>query len=277
MKKILISIIIPTKNAAGHLDTLFASLKKQTFKNFEVIVNDDKSTDDNTKTVIKKYKKDLKIIYMQDNKMMAQARKSGAKKASGRYLYHIDADMSLTPKVLSQCVDKMKGGKCDALIIPEESYGEGFWSKVKSFERSFYIGDDTMESVRFFKKEVYWDIGGHNEKMVASEDKDVHLRTEKKGYKICRIKAKVMHNEGNLSLIKTMKKKFFYGKSVNVFINAHPNHARTQANALFRASFFKNYKKLLKNPWLTLGLFIMKFAEMLAVLTGYLLVKIIKG
>ena len=48
-EKGLISIIIPTLNAGEHLKNLLPSLKNQTYENFEVIVNDDIKTKDNTK------------------------------------------------------------------------------------------------------------------------------------------------------------------------------------------------------------------------------------
>ena len=76
---------------------------------------------------------------------MAQGRKSGAKHAKGDYLLHLDADMSLSPDVLGDCIRTINKGS-DALVIPEISRGEGFWAKVRSFERSMYIGDETMES-----------------------------------------------------------------------------------------------------------------------------------
>ena len=138
---------------------------------------------------------------------MAQGRKKGAKQASGEYLLHLDADMSLSSKVLESCIKEVNKGY-DALIIPEISYGEGYWAKVKTFERSMYIGDETIESARFVKTDVYNKIGGHNEKMVLSEDKDLDLRIRKAGFKIGRINAPIYHNEGNLSLKKIYRKSF---------------------------------------------------------------------
>ncbi|OGM18350.1 hypothetical protein A2686_03280 [Candidatus Woesebacteria bacterium RIFCSPHIGHO2_01_FULL_38_10] len=267
MKAILISLIIPTKNAGEHLKLFFKSLTLQTYKNFEVIINDDLSTSDDTPKVIKDYSKKLEINYIKKNKMMAQGRREGAKVAKGDDLYHLDADMSLHPKVLGECVEKMKKGY-DALIISEVSYGEGFWAKVKAFERSLYIGDDLMESARFFSKKAYWDVGGHDKTMVASEDKDIHLKVKEAGYKIGRIKSPVYHNEGKLSLLKTMKKKYFYGKTVGVFISKHRDHAFKQANTLFRPAYFRNVNKFVKYPILGMGLIIMKSVELMAVVFG---------
>lgn len=266
MKSPLISIILPTKNAAVHLEVLFKSLIDQTFKDFEVIINEDKDTSDNTAKLIKKYQKKLDVKYIHNNVSMAQGRKAGAEVSRGKYQLHLDADMKLSPKVLKACLNTIK--RYDALIIPEISYGEGFWSKVKVFERGMYVGDDMMESARFVKASVYKKIGGHNEKMVLSEDKDFHLRIKKSGYKIGRIKEPIYHNEGRLSLKRDLQKKYFYGKTAQVFISENPKHAFKQANLIFRGAYFKNWKKLLSQPILASGMFFMKGLETVAAFFG---------
>ncbi len=265
--KQLITIIIPTKNAAKHLEVLLPSLALQTYKDFEVIINDDKETTDNTRKVTERFSREMRIYYIRENKSMAQARKGGAKHAKGDYLLHLDADMSLSPRVLEDCITTIKKGY-DALVIPEVSYGEGFWSRVKIFERSMYVGDETMESARFVKSSVYKKIGGHNEKMVLSEDKDFDIRVRKAGFKIGRCREVIYHNEGRLSLKKDLQKKFFYGKTAHIFIAENPKHAFRQANLIFRLAYFRNWKKLIMNPALTLGMFFMKTLETLAALWG---------
>ena len=131
--KDLISIIIPTKNAAGHLKNLLPSLVGQTYKDFEVIINDDKATSDDTRNLLKKFKNKIKIKYILENVSMAQGRKSGVKHAKGDYLLHLDADMFLSPEVLKDCIKMINKGY-DTLVIPEISYGKGYWTKVKAFE-----------------------------------------------------------------------------------------------------------------------------------------------
>lgn len=271
----LISIIVPTLNAGYHIELLLISLISQTYKNFELIINDDLKTTDNTRELIKKYSNRFKIKYLQKNYSMAQGRISGSEEALGEYQLHLDADMKLSKNVLEACVDEVKQGY-DVLVIPEISFGEGFWAKVKAFERSMYIGDNIMESARFFKSSVYKKVGGHNENMVLSEDKDLDLRVRKAGFKIGRIKEPIYHNEGNLSLIKDLRKKFFYGKTASIFISQNPKHALVQANLIFRPAFFRNWRKIINNPVLAMGMFLMKTLETFAALIGLITARISK-
>ncbi len=268
----LISIIIPTKNAEKDLLSLMRSLTRQKYKKFEVIINDDKSSPDGTATLIKNFQKNLRITYIHRNRSMAQGRKEGAKIAKGSYQMHIDADMMLDSNVLKECMTVIK--KNDALIIPEVSVGEGYWASVKSFERSLYVGDETIESARFFRTDVYKKIGGHNEKIVFSEDKDIDLRIRKMGGKVGRIKAVIFHNEGKLSLFRDLRKKYHYGKTASLYIKNHKSAATKQGNVLFRPAYFRNWKKIVRNPQLAGGMFIMKFLEFCAVCSGLVIEKI---
>ena len=86
----LFSVIIPTFNRAAllaaALDTVFA----QRFKNFEVIVVDDGSTDD-TIGMLRNYGDRVQVV-TQDNRGPGAARNRGAEKAKGQYLAFLDSD-----------------------------------------------------------------------------------------------------------------------------------------------------------------------------------------
>lgn len=272
VEKGLISIIIPTLNAGYHLKTLLPSIDRQTYRNFEVIVNDDQKTTDDTVEVVKKYSKKFRLKYLNLNYSMAQGRKIGTLSAKGEYMLHLDADMKLAPRVLEQCIKKINDH--DALIIPEISYGEGFWARVEIFERSMYVGDDTVESARFFKTSVYKSVGGHNEKMVLSEDKDLDLRVRKSGFNVGRISEPIYHNEGNVNILNDLKKKFFYGRTASILMLANPAIALKYGNIVFRPAFFRSWRKLLFHPVLASGVFLMKSLETMAGLLGMLTSKI---
>lgn len=95
-KKIIdkfISIVIPTFNQAEFLDRALLSLVSQTYKNFEVIVIDNMSSD-NTKNIYQKYKNILKIsfISIKNKGVIAKSRNVGINEASGEIISFLDSD-----------------------------------------------------------------------------------------------------------------------------------------------------------------------------------------
>ena len=92
-KKALISIIVPVFNTSKYLPHCLDSILHQTYKNIEVIIVDDGSTDDSLK-IIKKYAEDNENIrcFTQKNCGQATARNKGIKFANGDYIMLVDSD-----------------------------------------------------------------------------------------------------------------------------------------------------------------------------------------
>ena len=87
----------------------------------------------------------------------------------------------------------------DAVIIPEDSFGEGIWARAKNLERRCYWGDDTVEAPRFVKKKVWSDLGGLDEILGGGgDDWDLYQKLLDQGYKVGRIESITFHNEGKL-------------------------------------------------------------------------------
>jgi len=58
-------------------------------------------------------------------------RNFGAAQATGQYVVFIDSDMELAPGVVEACVVKATEANAAGIIIPEESFGIGFWAQCK--------------------------------------------------------------------------------------------------------------------------------------------------
>ena len=261
MKSPLVSIIVPTKNSADNLNSLLYSLTKSSYGNFEIIINDDKATNDNTNTVIMKYLDKLRIVFIQENVSMSQARKKGVDHAKGEILLHLDSDMQVTPLLLRECVTILTGN-IDLIVIPEESFGGTFWARCKWLEKRMYDGVAEIESVRCMRKKLYETVHGHNENMIFSEDKDLDLRLRQVTTRVGRSKNYLLHNEGSLKLMKNVLKKKNYSNTSNIYAEAHPKEYRWQRNPLNRYwIYLKKYRYGLKHPILYMGVFYMKTVE----------------
>ena len=259
MNRSLVSVIIPTKNSEKFIGKCLKSIKNQTYQNLEIIVVDNNSTDQ-TKEIAKKY---TDLVFDKGPERSVQ-RNFGVEKSGGEYVLIVDSDMLLSKKVVENCVEKINSDKkIKGIVIPEESFGKGFWAKCKKLERSFYVGVDWMEAARFFEKNVYLKLGGYDEDMISGEDWDLSQRVEEKG-KISRIDEFIYHNEGRIRLLKTIKKKFFYAQKFSVYADKNKNLEKVskQTGILKRYKlFFSQPKKLFKNPILGMGMIFMKTCE----------------
>jgi glycosyltransferase involved in cell wall biosynthesis len=86
----LVSVIIPTYNYAHYLPKAIKSCLDQSYKNLQIIVIDDGSTD-NTREVVEGFGKDIVYVH-QDNSGVSAARNNGLKLASGEFIAFLDAD-----------------------------------------------------------------------------------------------------------------------------------------------------------------------------------------
>ena len=265
-KRLLVSVIVPTRNSSETLEACIESIARQSYEDIELVVIDNNSTD-NTKAIAKQY---TKHVLNKGPERSAQ-RNYGAKKASGDYVLFIDSDMELTPNVVSSCVtyaNKNRGSR--AIIIPEESFGEGFWAQCKKLERSFYVGIDAIEAARFFEKELYLKLGGYDEDMVSGEDWDLSKRVAKMT-RTGRINEFILHNEGRLRLIKSLKKKYYYAGLSRTYMQRQ----NVQSKLIDSVGPIQRYKlflsqpgKLFKNPLYGLGVLFMKTSEFAAGFVG---------
>lgn len=122
-EQIKISIIVPFYNSSGQIGSCIESILKQSFRNFELLLINDGSSD-NSLEICKLYaKKDNRIkLYNQENKGAASARNLGIIKAEGEFIKFVDSD----DEIPSDCLEKLiSKGPADIII-------SGFVTKWKN-------------------------------------------------------------------------------------------------------------------------------------------------
>lgn len=273
MKDPVVSVVITTKNSSETLNALLKSLKDQTYSNLEIIIVDNKSQD-KTKDISQKY---TTKIYDFGPERSSQ-RNYGAKQSKGDYLLILDSDMVLGRNVVAECVFLITREKeIKEIIIPEKSFGEGIWSRAKALEREINEGEDFFESSRFFDKDIFWKFGGFDETMTGPEDWDLPQRISKK-YKVGRIKEYILHNEGNQTLENLVKKKYYYGLSAHKYLKKQNLNLFGPVTIYFlRPAFYKNWRKLFKDPFIYAAMVFMLFAELIGGGIGYIAGRIKNG
>ncbi|MBR5369888.1 MAG: glycosyltransferase family 2 protein [Bacilli bacterium] len=121
--KELFSIIIPCYNSEDYLDRLLKCLKKQTYKNLEIILINDGSTD-KTLDMMNKFKKEVKykvIIKTQENKGLGGAINTGLKLVTGDYFSYINSDDMITEDYVESFI-KLFNSKENVNVIQRNGY-----------------------------------------------------------------------------------------------------------------------------------------------------------
>jgi glycosyltransferase involved in cell wall biosynthesis len=101
-----VSVIIPSYNSAKYLTDAVDSVLSQTFRDFEVLIVDDGSTD-NTEGVISRYGEPVRYI-RQRNSGVAAARNRGIQESCGQYVAFLDADDTWRPEKLEMQVKALR-------------------------------------------------------------------------------------------------------------------------------------------------------------------------
>ena len=107
--KPLVSIIIPVYNSADSIQDCITSIENQTYKDIEVIIVDDGSSDESydvCSVLTKKFNNIL--LAKQNNKGVSAARNHGLEIASGKYITFVDSDDAIDRKYVETLVSKMR-------------------------------------------------------------------------------------------------------------------------------------------------------------------------
>ncbi len=185
MKKPLISVIIPTYNRAYILHKAIESVLAQTFKNWELIVVDDGSTDE-TPYLVTKYP----LIYVRKpNRGVSHTRNVGILKAKGDFIAFLDSDDCFVPEKLEKQIKFFEKNPHYKIVQTDEIWYKGhrkinpkkIHQKAEGwfFDRAIKLCVVSISTV-LIKKEVFKEVGLFDEAFPVCEDYDFWLRVSLK-------------------------------------------------------------------------------------------------
>ena len=185
------SVIIPTYNRKNFLIEAVDSVLKQTFKDFEIIIVDDNSSDGTKDIILNRYKDlissgILRYIYLNRNYGVSKARNVGIINSKGEYIALLDSDDLWKKRKLEKQYEFLEKNKEFFLVhTDEEWYKNGKYLNQKKYhkKKGGDIFDISLErcmispsSVVINKEFLLNKIGLFDENLPAVEDYDLWLR-----------------------------------------------------------------------------------------------------
>ena len=205
--KELVSVLLSTYNSEETIEESLFSILNQTYKNLEILIVDDGSTD-NTEEICKKFQLNDERILLFSNKKnigLTKSLNSLAQKASGSLIARQDADDVSLPERIEKQIQFMNKKKLDAVTTR---------SLVKQNNKkrpgiSFYIPNKLLinrknpfiHGTLIIKENVFKDIGYYDERFYFAQDYKLFYDLLNKGYKVKTLNEAlyILNTENNIS------------------------------------------------------------------------------
>lgn len=174
-----VTVLLPAYNAAAYIREAVDSIMAQTFKNFELLIINDGSTD-GTGEILEQYNDPRIRLVHQPNMGLIKTLNKGLELAQGKYIARFDADDVCYPERLEEQVAFLNAHPDYVLIGSEADYMDEKGNFIFRFQFRQYEDDEIRAagfvdcpvihaSVMFVKQAVI-DAGGYNDRAITFED-----------------------------------------------------------------------------------------------------------
>jgi len=201
-----ISVVIPTYNRPNQVKKAIESVLNQTYKDYEIIVIDDGSTDDTKNIIVDLISVEKKIKYIyQSNQGRSAARNTGIKNSAGKYISFLDSDDLFLPEKLEVQVFEMENQESMGMSFTWTYLMDELGNIICTDENSKYLSGSIYPKILFIRnniimtptvmvrKSVIENIGNFKETLSMCEDLDLWRRIS--------IKYPILQIQKSLSII----------------------------------------------------------------------------
>jgi glycosyltransferase involved in cell wall biosynthesis len=193
-----VSVLIAARNAAATIGEAIASLRAQTFDDWEAIVVDDGSSDD-TGAVAAAADARVRVVRHETARGPSAARNRAGREATGEMLCVLDADDLYKPRYMESqlaAIDASILGRrrtgavfCDAELVPLDGGPAERWTdrvgKVDHVDIPALLRENVVFGLAMYPRHVFLELGGYDEDpQMSGEDYDLWLRMLENGYAI---------------------------------------------------------------------------------------------
>jgi len=186
-----ISVVIPCYNHGKFLGDAVNSVLQSDFKEYEIIIINDGSTDPLTLRVFKDLGRRFSdnqtvTILQQENLGLSSARNAGIHRAAGEYILPLDADNKIRPHYLRKAVEILDHNSDIGIVYAYANlFGEkkGVWT-FPLFDARKLLIENFVEACSVFRKRIWEECNGYDPAMVIGyEDWDFWICAMEKGWK----------------------------------------------------------------------------------------------
>jgi len=186
-----ISVVIPCYNHGKFLGDAVDSVLHSDFKEYEIIIVNDGSTDPFTLRVFgdmeRRFSDDQTVtILHQKNLGLSSARNAGIRRAAGEYILPLDADNKIRPHYLRKAVEILDHNSDTGVVYAYANlFGEkkGVWT-FPVFDARKLLIENFVEACSVFRKKLWEECSGYDPAMVIGyEDWDFWICAMEKGWK----------------------------------------------------------------------------------------------
>lgn len=234
-----VSVVLRTKNSEARVEDSLASIFRQTYKDYEVLVVDHGSID-RTLQIVQKYP--VRTIH---DRPGTNPCNTGIQESTGRILAFIDDDCIAPPEWLAVIINDFDDEEVAVVGGPEVApRSSNFWQRcfeaIRRMESRFFWRWGSVEQISTcnaaYRKDVLVDVGGFSDYLSYCEETELNWRLSKKGWKILFDRQlTVLHNRRS-SLRKFFSQQFAAGRGNGRLIRMHPDFVKA-SNVLTVAPF----------------------------------------
>lgn len=159
-----VSVVIPCFNHGAFLDEAVDSVLAQTFRDFEIVVVNDGSTDPATLKLLSRYDRPKTRVLHTGNGGLSSARNTGISNAAGSYIFPLDCDDRIAPTFLEKAVAVLDARPeawvvyCDAVLFGEK---QGLW-ELPPYGATALLFDNLILACAMYRKSDWQRVGGYS-------------------------------------------------------------------------------------------------------------------
>jgi glycosyltransferase involved in cell wall biosynthesis len=191
-----VSVVIPCYNAGDYLEEAVQSALAQNYRDLEVIVVDDGSTDERTKEILDSANWPRTTVIRQPNGGPSAARNRAVGAATGEFILPLDADDKIDPSYVEKAVAIMQAQPDVGIVYCQaHKFGveAGAW-QLPAYSINELVIDNVIFCTSLYRKDDWSRVGGYNESLRhGMEDYEFWIKLVQLGREVRRIEESLFY------------------------------------------------------------------------------------